>query len=511
MKKVILFFKDSYNPEAISYVQNNIDEVFAGYVETTVYYVMDLDEKTVLEADAFLVAQSVEMQSIKDHVSDFSKVIRLTRSPNKDVLNKLSYIPSGSTVLVVNDSYNSSLETTQAFYEVGIGHVNMVPFDGSLVNTGLYDNIQIAITPSEPHLVPKHIETIIDIGYRKVSFETMFRLMKILKLDVPAVNKNLFNHVYSVIEPNAEFNSNYINGYLQNEMINRVIDTVKLGIVLVSKYYEVIFVNDIALNIFQKKEKEDINLARYIPADTLASKDVNNDNIEINGDWYHYDKYDLTLLNETAGYYITLQNLTDFSATDKQRREKGFIAKHSFKDIVHKSKAMDDVIERARQIALTDHTVLIRGESGTGKELIAQSIHNASYRSQFPFVAINCAALPETLLESELFGYEKGAFTGAQSKGKIGLFEEANHGTIFLDEIGDISPGLQSRLLRTIQERQIMRVGSDRIIDIDIRLITATNKDLEEAIQNIKYFEPIKYQSNNEKMLKIIENFIDNI
>lgn len=496
MKKVILFFKDSDNPEAISYVQNNIDEVFAGYVETTVYYVMDLDEKTVLKADAFLVAQSVEIQSIKDHVSDFSKVIMLTRSPNKDVLNKLSSIPSGSTVLVVNDSYNSSLETTQAFYEVGIGHVNMVPFDESLVNTGLYDNIQIAITPSEPHLVPKHIETIIDIGYRKVSFETMFRLMKILKLDVPAVNKNLFNHVYSVIEPNAEFNSNYINGYLQNEMINRVIDTVKLGIVLVSKYYEVIFVNDIALNIFQKKEKEDINLARYIPADTLASKDVNNDNIEINGDWYHYDKYDLTLLNETAGYYITLQNLTDFSATDKQRREKGFIAKHSFKDIVHKSKAMDDVIERARQIALTDHTVLIRGESGTGKELIAQSIHNASYRSQFPFVAINCAALPETLLESELFGYEKGAFTGAQSKGKIGLFEEANHGTIFLDEIGDISPGLQSRLLRTIQERQIMRVGSDRIIDIDIRLITATNKDLEEAIQNGEFRADLFFRLN---------------
>ena len=110
---------------------------------------------------------------------------------------------------------------------------------------------------------------------------------------------------------------------------------------------------------------------------------------------------------------------------------------------------MQEVIRTARQIALTDHTVLIRGESGTVKELIAQSIHNASYRSKYPFVAVNCAALPDSLLESELFGYEKGAFTGAAPKGQRGLFEKANHGTIFLDEIGDISPKLQLRLLRT--------------------------------------------------------------
>ena len=223
---------------------------------------------------------------------------------------------------------------------------------------------------------------------------------------------------------------------------------------------------------------------------------MSNENIEIGGEWYRYDKYTLTLLNETAGYYITLQNMSDVSASDKHLAEKGFVAKHSFKDIVHQSKEMDEVIQRARQIAQTDHTVLIRGESGTGKELFAQSIHNASSRSKYPFIAINCAALPESLLESELFGYEKGAFTGAHSKGKIGLFEEANHGTIFLDEIGDISPNLQSRLLRTIQERQIMRVGSDRIIDIDIRLITATNRDLEAAIQSGDFRADLYFRLN---------------
>ena len=171
-------------------------------------------------------------------------------------------------------------------------------------------------------------------------------------------------------------------------------------------------------------------------------------------------------------------------------------AKHQFRDIIHTSADMDKAIDIARQIALTNHTVLIRGESGTGKELMAQSIHNASYRNKFPFVAVNCAALPDNLLESELFGYEAGAFTGAHTKGKVGLFEQANHGTIFLDEIGDISPKLQSRLLRTIQEHQIMRVGSDRMIEIDVRFITATNRNLEQAVREGTFRSDLFFRLN---------------
>lgn len=496
MKKVIIFFNNPDNESAMTFIRQNIKEVFEDYIDLSYCYLSEISEDAVLDADAFLVSPNDAMQEVKNHVSDFSKVIKITRSPDKEGLNKLSSIPSGTTVLIVNDSYETSLATTQSFYEVGIGHINLVPFDQSLLHTGLYDNIEIAVTPAESHLVPAHIKKIIDIGYRKVSFETMFKLMKLLKLDVPAVNRNLFRHVYSVVEPNAEFNTNYINGYLKSEMINRVIDTVKMGLILVNKYFDVIFVNDKALSIFNVTDQDSLKLTDYISADILSSNDLSNENIEIGGEWYRYDKYTLTLLNETAGYYITLQNMSDVSASDKHLAEKGFVAKHSFKDIVHQSKEMDEVIQRARQIAQTDHTVLIRGESGTGKELFAQSIHNASSRSKYPFIAINCAALPESLLESELFGYEKGAFTGAHSKGKIGLFEEANHGTIFLDEIGDISPNLQSRLLRTIQERQIMRVGSDRIIDIDIRLITATNRDLEAAIQSGDFRADLYFRLN---------------
>lgn len=149
-----------------------------------------------------------------------------------------------------------------------------------------------------------------------------------------------------------------------------------------------------------------------------------------------------------------------------------------------------------KKVASSDYTILIRGESGTGKELFAQSIHNYSSRKKYPFVAVNCAAIPENLLESELFGYEDGSFTGARRKGKVGLFEHANHGTIFLDEIGDISANLQTRLLRVIQEREIMPVGSDRIMHIDVRIIAATNADLEQKVALGKFRYDLFYRLN---------------
>jgi propionate catabolism operon transcriptional regulator len=140
-----------------------------------------------------------------------------------------------------------------------------------------------------------------------------------------------------------------------------------------------------------------------------------------------------------------------------------------------------------RKYAPTDETILIQGETGTGKEILAQSIHNLSRRKGKPFVAVNCSALPESLLESELFGYEEGAFTGARKGGKIGLFELANGGTIFLDEIADIPASLQVRLLRVLEEKELMRVGGDRIVPVDVRILSSTYKDLAREVQMGKF------------------------
>lgn len=171
-------------------------------------------------------------------------------------------------------------------------------------------------------------------------------------------------------------------------------------------------------------------------------------------------------------------------------------AVYHFDDIIGSAPALQSAIHIAKRFADSDSTVLIQAQSGTGKELMAQSIHNASERADGPFVAVNFAAITETLLDSELFGYVEGAFTGASRHGAIGLFEQANHGTIFLDEIGDASLSFQVKLLRVLQEREIRRVGSTVPIHIDVRIIAATNQDLKVLIRQGRFREDLYYRLN---------------
>jgi propionate catabolism operon transcriptional regulator len=186
-----------------------------------------------------------------------------------------------------------------------------------------------------------------------------------------------------------------------------------------------------------------------------------------------------------------ITDLSDFRKSEmsyliKQRAslaKSGFVSKYRFSDIVGKCRPLTETISYAKIYAKTNYNVLIYGETGTGKELLAQSICNASDRSEQNFVAVNCAALPDNLLESELFGYKEGAFTGSAKGGRRGLFELANGGTIFLDEIGSVSPNLQVKLLRVLQEREIMRIGDDKIIPVDVRVISATNQYYEAMLE----------------------------
>ncbi|HWI41803.1 MAG TPA: sigma-54 dependent transcriptional regulator, partial [Verrucomicrobiae bacterium] len=167
----------------------------------------------------------------------------------------------------------------------------------------------------------------------------------------------------------------------------------------------------------------------------------------------------------------------------------------SIPTIIGEHPKMREVFRVINKIAQTNSTVLIYGESGTGKELVARAIHDASPRRDRLFFAINCAAIPETLMESELFGHEKGAFTGASTR-EIGIFEAAGGGTVFLDEIGEISPAMQAKLLRAIQEKEIRRVGGKTNIPIDVRIISATNKELEQEIRRGSFREDLFYRLN---------------
>ena len=201
-----------------------------------------------------------------------------------------------------------------------------------------------------------------------------------------------------------------------------------------------------------------------------------------------------------TGAVLTCQDSTAIERVDRSlrslQRPRNFIAKYRLGDIVGDSPPIRRICALAERYARTDATVLITGPSGTGKELLAQGIHNASARRQRPFVAVNCLAFPETLLESELFGYDEGAFTGSRRGGKPGLFEAAHTGTLFLDEVGDIPLALQTRLLRVLQEREVLRLGSNDPTAIDVRIIAATNRELKDRVERGFFRDDLYYRLN---------------
>ena len=193
---------------------------------------------------------------------------------------------------------------------------------------------------------------------------------------------------------------------------------------------------------------------------------------------------------------VTLERAIEFHTLKEENSKlKDEIKKNCTTAILGTSGVIQDIRDLIDKIADTDSTVLILGESGTGKELVARALHYGSTRSKKPFVPINCGAIPEDLLESELFGYEKGAFTGAIAT-KIGRFEAADQGTIFLDEIGDMSPGLQVKILRVLQEKEFERVGGRSTIKVDVRVVAATNQDLEKAVEEKKFRNDLYYRLN---------------
>ncbi|WP_047286513.1 sigma-54-dependent Fis family transcriptional regulator [Pseudomonas protegens] len=203
---------------------------------------------------------------------------------------------------------------------------------------------------------------------------------------------------------------------------------------------------------------------------------------------------------QRTGLVLTCQDTTAVQRADQRirstRRPGAFTARYRLEQLHGNSAANREMLQMAKRFAASHSTILITGESGTGKELLAQGIHNESPRRQGPFVAINCAALPESLLESELFGYEEGAFSGSRKGGKPGLLEAAHRGTLFLDEIGDMPVSLQTRLLRVLQEREVLRLGGTEPIAIDLRIIAATHRDLRAAMEQGEFRTDLYYRLN---------------
>ncbi|MBP1764708.1 MAG: proprionate catabolism activator, Fis family [Firmicutes bacterium] len=237
-----------------------------------------------------------------------------------------------------------------------------------------------------------------------------------------------------------------------------------------------------------------------LPAELNKVKPAFGELININQQKFLVNVVPIDVNGKVSGVMVTVEDIGKIikqeAAIRSELYSKGLTAQYSFDDIKGVSPEITEVKRVALQYAGTDATVLITGASGTGKELFAQSIHRSSHRSNGPFVAVNCGAITPSLLESELFGYAEGAFTGATKKGKPGYFELAHGGSIFLDEIGEMDKNAQTRLLRVIQERRIMRLGGDKYLPVDVRIIAATNQSLAQLRQEGKFREDLFYRIN---------------
>lgn len=434
-------------------------------------------------------------------------IIGLKRMITGHNLEKLFMLPRGTRALVVNSPRSATEDTIDSLRNLGIAHIEYIPYwKGAKLDLS---TIACAISPGMSHLCPRKVSRVIDIGPRIISIHSFLELLIALDLDLHYLEDLVTYYQNSLMESSRKLASVLEQSELLRKYQEIILNQFEDGLLSVRENGAI----DIANKSVARLLKQDLGnilsaniselLSGFKRPVTIIDNSLGDPGpssiYEYDGRQILIQKIPVVTENDPRLIY-TFREIARIQKLEKNVRlqlaQKGHVTKYSFDDIWTKSKLIDDLKEKALNFATTEKNILITGESGAGKELFAHAIHRNSSRREGPFVAVNFAGIPEGLIESELFGYESGAFTGAKKGGKIGLFEQAHGGTIFLDEIGDAPLSVQSRLLRVLQEKEIMKVGGSRITPIDVRVIAGTNRDLLQAMKENKFRADLYYRLN---------------
>jgi transcriptional regulator with PAS, ATPase and Fis domain len=498
MKRIALI-TDTRNSQLEDVLSGDLGDVFNGRVEIRNYFFESLKPEDFIEADVILVTTQSKALEIQSHVAEARRILVAQRTIRESDAYRIFTIPPGTRVLVVNNLPETTLEMVALMQQLEFNHLEFIPYEEGMD----YSDIKIAITPGERRLVPSCIPTIIDIGHRCIDISTFIEIMSRLRIADRSLDQRLLRYSQSNVNLDTGVNRQYKELFKRNIELDAVINLAHEGILLLDNQGKVVLHNHALaemLSLGDSVAGQGIEVFAPEIQEILTQHQNQEWIVETRGRSIVVNRQEIHYFGERSGSYFNFQEVTYIRQLEqnlsRKLSERGLTTRYSFADVLYQSPRMEECLELARRIAGSDFTVLITGESGTGKELLAQSVHNASARSKQPFVAVNCAAVPENLLESELFGYTGGSFTGALREGKPGLFEQANNGTIFLDEIGDMPPMLQSKLLRVLQERQIMRVGSSKLTMVNIRVIAATNRNLRERIKAGQFRDDLYYRLN---------------
>lgn len=497
--KHIALITDQRNSQLGDVLTQDLTEVLSGRVEIRNYGFDSLKPGERIEADVVLVTTESKALEAQNHVAEARRILIVHRTIRENDAYRIFNIPQGTEVLVVNNLPETTLQMVSLMQQLEFRHLKFVPFEEGVD----YSHISIAITPGERNLVPAHISTIIDIGHRCIDISTFIEILNRLKIADRGIDQRLHEYARNNVNLDTGVNHQYKELFRRTLELDAVINLAHEGVLLLNDQGRVALYNHALGEMLNLRENVVGCEPGVLPPEiqeVLAQPVVEDLIVEIKGRSMVVNRKDVAQFGEPVGSYFNFQEVTYIRHLEqnlsRRLRERGLTARYTFDDVLNNSPRMAQCLELARRIAGSDFTVLIMGESGTGKELLAQSIHNASSRAMHPFVAVNCAAVPENLLESELFGYVGGSFTGALREGREGLFEQANNGSVFLDEIGDMPPMLQAKLLRVLQERQIMRVGSNKVTQVNIRVIAATNRNLRERIRKGLFREDLYYRLN---------------
>ncbi len=496
----------SYTIESVNSYYNQIRSLFSDKINIKKYCLEDLKNNREIEidSDVLLIPSYHLFNKIKDYISKTTELLFADRTISKAGMDKISNIKEDSRVVLIDESPEMTEQIISIIYQLGARHIELNSY-WSTDNRSDEGNIFIILGQSD--YTPKTAKEIINIGNSLLDINSIIDIGTKFDLFSVLDRKDVVRS-YMEIET-ANFGLLKILGLTNSResQLDILLQTIDAGVIGINNDGNIFLYNENARDIVKKDNdhvlnKNGLELLPEIPFEyTLGNlKPVEEKIIKINGYDVVVSVNPLLHSKKMYGAVAIIRKYSDLEKKEYILRKKligkGYAAKYDFKDIFGKSSMITECKNIARRMSLSNSSVLITGETGTGKELFAQAIHNNSLRKEYQFVAVNCGAFPESLLESELFGYEEGAFTGARKGGKPGLFELAHNGTLFLDEITEMPMNLQVKLLRVLQEREVVRLGGDRIIDIDIRIIAATNKDIKEMVEKGEFRQDLFYRLN---------------
>lgn len=506
------------DPRASAFYGKQVRELFGGTVEVRAYSVQD---GAVTGMDGPLTAASGERaercdlymistdafenrEDVPRYIPIDSQISQIHVTYLWEAIRRLREIPAGTKALFVNMTEKMAREATTMLNQLGVNHIEFTPYyPGAAPVSG----IDLAVTTDEERYVPEGIREVVNIGHRCCTSETMIEVALKLGLEELLETEPFRNYFSQVATSNYNFDRMFDRSRRLESQFDMLMEILDEGIIGVNERGEIFAMN--------RKGEEITGLSRsqalHSRADTVLAGipfgqclntkgTVGPKVIRMGGVNVGVTVAPVLRKEDCIGAFATLQRFNDSENRQHELRNqllhKGSRARYTFDDVIGKSQGILRTKEILRRMALTESPVLLIGETGTGKELLAHAVHLASNRKAGPLVAINCAAMPENLLESELFGYEEGAFTGAKKGGRPGLFEFAHHGTLFLDEVEGMSQALQVKLLRVLQEHEIMRVGGHKIISVSVRIVAATNESLEEKVKDGSFRRDLYYRLN---------------